>query len=91
MPDTDSEDYLKLMEWRVVFEKVFEGMFHIGINICRNTYSINSFISIEEQEKMPWYKKLKYYELYLYICLGKYDITIGRLLSIVDKTTGKRI
>lgn len=85
MPTYEDENYIKKMKFKIKTDKVFGHLFHIGAFFCYEPDTINLFINYEDQKNMKWYKKLKYHEFYLLLCLGKIDISIGKLACIYDK------
>ena len=83
MPESKSGCYTYKMMWGAKHDKAYA--FHIGLFFCIDYNTINLFISEEDKEKMPWYKKLKYYEYYLFFCIGTHDFTIGRIVKTYDE------
>lgn len=65
------------MKFAVKFDKVFERNFHIGINLCMEDYSE----AFSNGNKTSFAFKMLHSEIYLFLCLGKIDITIGRILK----------
>lgn len=65
------------MKFAVKFDKVFERNFHIGINLCMEDCSE----AFSNGNKTSFAFKMLHSEIYLFLCLGKIDITIGRILK----------
>ena len=67
------------MKFAIKFDKVFEKNFHIGINLCMEDYSD----AFSNGAKTNFAFKILHSEIYLFLCLGKIDLTIGRILKEV--------
>lgn len=67
------------IKFTIKFDKVFERMFHIGANFCIE----NCSDAFSNGNKTNFIFKLLHSEIYLYLCLGKIDITIGRIFEEV--------
>lgn len=65
------------IKFAIKFDKVFERNFHIGINFCVEDYSD----AFSNGNKTNFAFKVLHSEIYLYLCLGKIDLTIGRILK----------
>lgn len=61
----------------IKLDKVFERNFHIGINLCIEDYSE----VFSNGNKTNFIFKVLHSEMYLFLCLGKIDLTIGRILK----------